>query len=158
MKKTNRYQMIFLAGFLLLCVFWIGLFVTDKKTGDLNYWYSFLFGLIPFFGGMIGMVKSRMWGGLKSAMGKAIFFISFGLLLWGFGEIIWSYYNFFKNDPAPYPSVADIGFAPSIFFWILGTYYLSKATGAWYSLKKNNWANVLLVVIPLALLIPSYYI
>lgn len=104
------------------------------------------------------MVKSRMWGGLKSSLGKAIFFISLGLLLWGAGESIWSYYNFFKHVPAPYPSLADIGFAPSIFFWIIGTLYLSRASGALYALKKNTWAKALAITGPLLLLVPSYYV
>lgn len=158
MKKTNGYQQAFLASFLVITIFWAALFVSNKDSGDLNYWYSFLFGLIPFFGGLIGMVKSKMWGGLKSTLGRAIFFISLGLFLWGFGENIWSYYNFFKDEPAPYPSLADIGFAPSIFFWILGTYYLSKASGALFSLRKNKWAKALAIFVPIALLIPSYYI
>ena len=158
MKKTNRYQKLFLLYFVILFVFWAGLLIAGKKAGNWNYWYSFLFGLIPFFGGLIGMVKSKLWGGLKSTMGKALFFISLGLLLWGFGENIWSYYNFFKHVPAPYPSIADIGFAPSIFFWIIGTIYLSRASGALFALKKSTWAKILAVAVPVLLLIPSYYI
>lgn len=158
MKKNNLYQKIFTTFFLVLAVFWIILLLTGKKSGDANYWYSFLFGLIPFFGGFIGMIKAKMWGGLKSTLGRAIFFISLGLFLWGFGENIWSYYNFFKDIPAPYPSIADIGFGPSIFFWILGTVYLAKASGALFALKKNTWAKVLAIVIPILLLVPSYYV
>jgi diguanylate cyclase len=158
MKKTNSYQRVFLAAFILLTVFWAVLFVSHKNSGNFNYWYSFLFGLVPFFGGLIGMIKSKIWGGLQSTLGKAIFFISLGLFLWGIGENIWSYYNFFKDVPAPYPSIADIGFAPSIFFWILGTYHLSKASGALFSLKKNRWAKVLAIVGPVVLIIPTYYI
>jgi hypothetical protein len=158
MKKTNQYQRVFLVSYVLLCLFWLILFVSHTNSGNLNYWYSFLFGLVPFFGGLIGMMKAGIWGGLTSAMGRAIFFISLGLFLWGAGENIWSYYNFFKHVPAPYPSLADIGFAPSIFFWILGTYSLATATGAIFNLKKNSWAKVTAILVPLALLIPSYYV
>jgi hypothetical protein len=158
MKNTNIYQKVCAGAYVLLVVFWAGLFVTKKTEGDLNYLYSFLFGLIPFFGGLVGMFTSRLWGGLKSALGRAVFFISLGLFLWGFGENIWSYYNFFKDVPAPYPSLADIGFAPSIFFWILGVASLSKATGAMYALRKKRAAKILAVVVPLLLLVPSYYI
>lgn len=154
----NYYQRAFLFSFTGLVVFWVVLALHGSKSGDFNYAFSFLFGLIPFIGGIIGMFKARLWGGLSSALGKAIFFISLGLFLWGFGENIWSYYNFFKNVPAPYPSIADIGFAPSIFFWILGIIFLSKATGALYSFKKNKWAKTFVIVMPLLLLIPSYLI
>ncbi|HEX4774291.1 MAG TPA: hypothetical protein VH234_02135 [Candidatus Saccharimonadales bacterium] len=104
------------------------------------------------------MVKANLWGGLASALGKAVFFVSLGLFLWGFGETIWSYYNFFKHVPAPYPSVADIGFAPSIFFWILGTFFLSAATGARLALRRSLRAKVFVVAAPLILLVPSYYV
>jgi hypothetical protein len=158
MKKVNIYQKIVTVFFVLVVILWAGLFVAGHKSGNLNYWYSFLFGLVPLFGGLIGMFKARLWGGLKSSVGKAVFFISLGLFLWGFGETIWSYYNFFRHVPAPYPSLADIGFAPSIFFWILGMIFLSEATGALFVLRKKHWAKVFVILVPVILLIPSYYI
>lgn len=103
------------------------------------------------------MINSKLWGGLKSAIGKAVFFIGLGLFCWGFGETIWSYYNFFMNVAAPYPSIADIGFAPSIFFYGLGAVYLSKATGAKYGFR-NNLAKVFAFLAPVAILALSYYI
>lgn len=158
MRKINNYQKVTGIFFLLVVAFWLCLFVTRTTSGTLNYWYSFAFGLIPFFGGLVGMIQSRLWGGLRSALGRAVFFVSLGLFLWGFGENIWSYYNFFQNVPAPYPSIADIGFAPSIFFWVLGAIYLSRATGAFFALRKHKWARVLAVAVPLILLVPSYYL
>lgn len=158
LKNNNIYQKLIAAYFGVMVIFWLGLFVTHHNSGDPNYWYSFLFGLIPFFGGLAGMFRARIWGGLKSTLGKAVFFVSLGLFLWGFGENIWSYYNFFKHVPAPYPSLADIGFAPSIFFWILGTAFLSVATGALFALKKSHLSKLLVVLAPLILLIPSYYL
>lgn len=158
MKHLNAYQKWIAAFFGLTVVFWLVLLLTHHKSGTANYWYSFLFGLIPLVGGTIGMFQSRIWGGLKSSLGRAVFFISLGLALWGAGEAVWSYYNFFRHVPAPYPSIADIGFAPSIFFWILGTAYLSVATGALFALKKFHWAKFVLIAIPLILLVPSYYL
>lgn len=158
MKKSNVYQKLFTVYFALMVILWAFLLITNRKAGDFNYWYSFLFGLIPFFGGLLGMFKAQLWGGLKSSLGRAVFYISFGLFLWGFGENIWSYYNFFKGVPAPYPSLADLGFAPSIFFWILGTAFLAVATGALFSLRKTHWAKIVAVLVPLLLLAPSYYV
>jgi hypothetical protein len=158
MKNINIYQKTVAAYFGLMVIFWAYLFVSHHNSGNLNYWYSFLFGLIPLIGGLAGMFKAGIWGGLRSSLGKAVFFVSFGLLLWGFGESIWSYYNFFKHVPAPYPSLADIGFAPSIFFWILGTAFLSVSTGALFALKKSHVTKVIVVLVPLILLAPSYYL
>jgi hypothetical protein len=158
MKNINKYQKITAVYFVAMVAFWACLYFADRKSGNLNYWYSFLFGLIPLFAGIVGMFKARIWGGLKSSLGKAVFFISLGLALWGSGETIWSYYNFFKHVPAPYPSVADIGFAPSIFFWILGTAFLSVATGALFALKKSHMTKVFVIIAAFVLLVPSYYI
>lgn len=158
MKIVNKFQKSTLGFFGLNVVLWAVLLVTHHKGGNWNYLYSFLFGLIPLVGGLVGMVKSKLWGGLKSAVGKAVFFISFGLLLWGLGETVWSYYNFFKHVPAPYPSLADIGFGPSIFFWILGTAFLAVATGALFALRRSHKAKWFAVIVPILLLIPSYYV
>jgi hypothetical protein len=158
MKNTNVYQKLTVVSFVATTGLWVFLLASGRKSGDLNYLFSLLFGLIPLFGGLIGMFKSRIWGGLKSSLGKAVFFISLGLFLWGFGESIWSYYNFVKNVPAPYPSLADVGFAPSIFFWILGTAFLSIATGALYAFKRSHRAKLFVLLVPVVLIFPSYYI
>lgn len=154
--NTNTSQKVSVVSLIALVVFWAVLFFTGTTAGFYNYLYSFLFGLIPFFSGIVAMKGARMWGGFKTAIGKAVFFIGFGIFLWGCGENIWSYYNFFMGVPAPYPSLADLGFAPSIFFYGLGAFYLSKVTGAKFGLR-NVYAKIFLVAAPLILLILSYY-
>ncbi len=155
--RFNIAQKVCIAFYILLVVFWGYLLANGIKDGFYNYLYSFLFGLIPFFGGLVAMISSRIWGGFKSAVGKGVFFVGLGLFLWGLGENIWSYYNFFLNEPAPYPSWADVGFGPSIFFYCLGAFYLSRATGARYALR-SLWAKVSVVAITLVLLFLSYYL
>lgn len=160
MLKINKFQKVAVAAYIVVVSLWAFLQVsgrTGENADTLNYWYSFLFGLIPLIGGIVGMLKSRIWGGLKSVLGKSIFFFSLGLFLWGFGETIWSYYNFFKAEPAPYPSIADIGFAPSIFFWILGTLFLAKASGALYAFKKNILAKATALVLAISLSALAYH-
>lgn len=158
MTRNNSFQALVLGSYIGVVALWLFLMLTGRTTGDLNYAYSFVFGLIPLLAGITGMFKSRLWGGLRSTMGKAIMSISFGLLLWGIGETIWSYYNFILNVPAPYPSLADLGFAPSILFWIIGTLYLAKATGALFALKKTHAAKVVVFIVPVVLLIASYFL
>lgn len=158
MKNTNRYQKLVCAYFLGMVLLWGGIQLHGSKTENINYWYSFLFGLIPLVTGLIGMVKSAIWGRFRSALGRAMFFISLGLFCWGFGESIWAYYNFFQNDPAPYPSIADIGFAPSIFFWFVGTAYLAKASGAWLSLRRSQRAKLYTLLSIAVVSALSYYL
>lgn len=153
----NTSQKVCLSFYIFLIIFWLVILLSGSKDSFSNYLYSFLFGLIPLFGGLVSMIRSKVWGGMKSAVGKAVFFIGLGLFLWGCGELIWSYYNFFMNEPAPYPSLADLGFAPSIFFYGLGAAYLSKATGAKYGLR-SKLAKVFVTIAPIIILIFSYYI
>lgn len=155
--KLNTAQKICLGFYVFLVLFWAVLFFNKVVEGKLNYWYSFLFGLIPLIGGLVSMFRSRVWGGFESAVGKAVFFIGLGIFLWGCGETIWSYYNFFMGVPAPYPSLADLGFAPSIFFYGLGAFYLSKATGAKFGLRSQV-ARVFVVIAPIVIFILSYYL
>lgn len=155
--RLNSAQKICLAFYIILVIFWLVIFSGGVKDGFNNYLYSFLFGLIPFFGGIAAMFSSKTWGGFGSAVGKGVFFVGLGLFLWGTGESIWSYYNFFLNEAAPYPSWADLGFGPSIFFYSLGAFYLSKATGAKYALKSVT-AKVLVVLTTVILLLLSHYV
>lgn len=155
--NLNGFQKTALGFMALLVVFWAVLYFQHITEGDYNFWFSFLFGLTPLIGGLIAMVQSRIWGGLKSAVGKAVFFIGLGIFCWGVGETIWSYYNFFLRVEAPYPSLADVGFAPSIFFYGLGALYLSRATGAKYGLRSKA-AKFFVTLAPLLILIASYYL
>ena len=155
--KLNLAQKICTAFFVLITIFWSWIHLSGLTSGFYNYLYSFLFGLVPFFGGILAMNTSRVWGGFMSSMGKAVFFIGLGIFLWGLGENIWSYYNFFLGVAAPYPSLADLGFAPSIFFYGLGIAYLAKVTGAKFGLQ-NPLAKWLVILAMIGVTILSYYI
>lgn len=155
--SLNGYQKTALAFSLAVLLLWMYIFYIGSTDGIINYLFSFLFGLTPLVGGLIALYKSKIWGGMKSAVGKSTFFIALGITFWGIGEAIWSYYNFVLNVPAPYPSFADFGFAPSIFFYGLGALYLSKATGAKYGLRSTI-ARGFAIVAPFVILAFSYYL
>jgi hypothetical protein len=125
--------------------------------GTYNYLYSFFLGLTPLVSGILAMSSAKKWGGFSSAIGKAVFFIGLGICLWGCGDMVWSYYNFFKNIPAPYPSYPDLGFAPSIFFYTLGAIYLADATGAKMGFKSIP-VRIFTVAAPVIILAISYYV
>lgn len=105
----------------------------------------------------MGLYSSKHWGLVKSTMGKAILFLSLGLITWGIGEMIWSGYNFFLKVDVPYPSLADVGFVISWPLWGIGLYYLSFATGAKFGLKKLT-GKFQLLMIPLIAIAFSYFL
>lgn len=123
-----------------------------------NYWYQYAFGLIPLGGGILGMMKSFEWGGLRSKFGRALFFISAGATSWGIGQMFWSvFYNFILRVEIPYPSLADVGYILAVPLWIIGIVNLSKATGANFFLRHSR-GKILLFTIPLVALAVSYYL
>ncbi len=113
------------------------------------------FTLIP--GGIIGVFIARSWGLFKSSIGKSVFFLSAGLLSWGIGNVVWSYYNFFKNIPVPYPSLSDFGFVTSYPLWTIGMINLPHALGGKFGFKKW-YSKLLIVLIPVFVLALSYYL
>lgn len=105
----------------------------------------------------MGFNSAQKWGLFKSSMGRAMFFLSMGLITWGYGEMIWSYYNFFLNQAIPYPSWADASFILSWPLWSVGVLYLGKATGIKYGLR-NKAGQSLLIIIPIFAMLASYYL
>lgn len=153
----NLFQKTAVGYLAVLFAFWLALFITKATAGFYNYLYSFLFGLTPLVSGIVAIVAAKRWGGMKTTIGKAVLCMGLGIFFWGCGAMIWSYYNFILDVPAPYPSLADLGFAPSIFLYGLGVIYLADATGATLGLK-NIYAKIFAVIAPLIILSLSYYV
>lgn len=115
-----------------------------------------IYGMVALWGAICGIVISRKWGGTKSLMGRAILVFALGLLAQEFGQMVYAYFSFYKQIDVPYPSLGDLGYFGSIPLYIYGTVLLAQASGINISLK-NFKAQLQAVLIPLALLIFSYY-
>jgi ABC-type Na+ efflux pump permease subunit len=114
-----------------------------------------VYGIIALWGGLGGLLIAQKWGGWSSVMGKAIILLSCGLLAQEFGQLVFSYYNIYAHIEVPYPSLADVGFMGSIFFYAAGMIMLGKAAGITYSLNKVS-GKLQIILIPLAMLVVSY--
>ena len=154
--KINYAQRISVWYMTGMIIFWFFLLATHRTFGNLNYFFSFLMGLLPFFGGIVAMMRARDWTSMKGYVSRGVFFLGLGLFCWGCGELIWSYYNFFTGVSAPYPSFADLGFAPSVFFYCIGAVYLARAAGADLGLRRR-FATLFMVVVPVIMFFFSYY-
>ena len=156
MKLTKN--LFFLSFFyLLIIIWWVLLFFSGQKNTINNYSFVFVYGLLPFIGGIFGILEAKKWGLFSSTLGKALFFLSLGLITWSGGETIWSYYNLVLHIEIPYPSWADASFIASWPFWTLGVVYLSFATGVKFGLKKMH-GKLLLFFIPIISILSSYYL
>jgi hypothetical protein len=126
-----------------------------ESTERVRQLWGSLYQILAIYGGIIGVLISRHWGGIRSIMGRVILAFSIGLFFQSFGQSVNSYYNFFHNIATPYPSLGDVGFMGSTIMYIYAVVLLSKLSGVTVSFKsfKNKiWA----VLIPLAMLIASY--
>lgn len=153
----NLFQKACVAFFALMIVFWATLFSQDMRGGLYNDLYALFIGVIPFFGGLAAIRGYKEWGGSSTILGRAIRLLGIGLFLWSLGEIVWGYYNFVLGVDNPYPSLADLFFAPSVFFYTLGTVYLSSVMGARLGLKTVQ-GKVLSVIAAAAALVLAYFI
>ncbi|HVU06199.1 MAG TPA: hypothetical protein VHE10_00145 [Candidatus Paceibacterota bacterium] len=153
----NGYQKACAAFFIALLAFWAVLFFGSAGDTTASNIFVLCYGLIPFFGGIFALAGYRKWGGLSTILGKAILLLGFGLFLWGCGEITYAYYNIFLQVEIPYPSIADIFFAPSVFFYTLGAIYLSVTTGIGMSLKSKK-GRAFAIIMPFIIGAIAYYI
>ena len=104
------------------------------------------------------MYASKTWGGFKSLIGKAIIFMSIGLLLECFGQFVWSYYNIIAKVEIPFPSIADIGYLFMIPAYTIGVLYFAKAAGAKYALKELGKNILTIVGVPIVMLSVVYFL
>ncbi len=156
--RISLSSKLILIYYIIILIWWSIFFFLGVKETLASYIYQFAFGLIPLFGGILGIKKSTIWGGFNSKVGRALLFISIGSISWGIGQMFWSIlYNIVLKVDIPYPSFADIGYVMAVPFWVVGIIDLSRATGAKYSLTKIK-GKILLFVIPLILISFSYYL
>lgn len=146
------------AIFLTFFVYWV-ILAAKGLQGDHSAaeTFSALYGLMALFGGVVGLRISRYWGGFKSLIGRAVVFMSLGLLAQEAGQLTYSGYTYLFHQEIPYPSLGDIGFFGSVILYALGAFSLVKALSTKSTLKtaKNT---VWIGLIPVLLLSGSYYI
>lgn len=153
--RVNKLQKALTWYFIFMIVIWLVLLMAGLKKGLWNNLYSLFISFIPLFSGTVGILGSNYWGRFKSNIGKAVLFLSAGMFVWGVGNLIWGYYNFFKSIDVPYPSFADVGYLPAYLFWIFGIIHLARSTGAKFSSNKNK---LVLLLIPVTVVSLSFYI
>ncbi len=157
--QKNLIVKILVIDYLLAIITVIVLGILNITDSLLNDLYGVLFlGLIPVLAGIYGIFNAKAWGSFKSAIGRAIIFLSLGLIFWGIGTFIFSgIYNLILHIPVPYPSIADIGYILSLPLWVIGMLNLSHATGARFGLKSSK-GKMLLLIVPLLVIAVSYYL
>jgi hypothetical protein len=137
---------------------WIVLtFKTGHSSHPSGLYLQLVLFLVPFLGSLYGLKNAHAWGGMKSAVGKSVVFLSLGTLTWSLGMLAWNYYIFLAQVEVPYPSLADAFFILSWPLWTLGVIYLSRATGVKFALRAAK-GKAILFFVPLLAIAASYYL
>lgn len=162
-KNTQNVAVGILAALFIVHIVWwllLPIIWKDSEKGTGVYLiFAATYGLVTLVGGIVGLMASKQWGGLKSFLGKALFFLSIGLLLTEFGQLTFSFYTIFLDVELPYPSIADIGFFGAIPMYVLGSYYLLKTLNVKSAIKNAGILKMLgLLAIPIALMLVTYII
>lgn len=146
--------------FLLFTLWWItNQYILDPKSVRYDVFGDFgdVYGFMALWGGLWGIVISKKWGFTQSVMGKAILMFSLGLFAQEFGQISYSLYYNLTGVPGPYPSIGDLGFFGSIFFYMYGVWLLGQASGIHLKLQLYK-SKIQAIIIPAIMLFVAYYL
>lgn len=107
MPFSERKLITFYVLYFAAMVGWsLVLFLTHQKTTDWNYLFNVADALIYLTGGIIALTGSRRLH-LKNSLGRELTSVGIGVILFGIGLSIWSYYNLALRVELPYPSLSD---------------------------------------------------
>ena len=156
---TSKTKVLGAIG-LLTVIWWVIMTVTHTRFTQWNYWYQILLAIIPLLGAGYGFANSAKWGGLRSRLGQATFFIAAGLATWGIGQCYWAYVTIRGYSEVPYPSLADVGYIASWPLWTVGIVLLSLAAGARFSARKHAPLKLYggVLAMSVAIMVVSYYL
>lgn len=155
--KKDRSSLLTVSLFLFLSLWWFLIFLSGTTDALINHIFGFVYGGFSLWGGFWGLRVSKLWGGNRSLMGKAILYISIGLLFQAFGQYSFWFFNYILRIAVPYPGIPDIGYFGTIPFYIYAAVLLAKASGVEVSLK-NFSSQIVAIIIPIAMLILSYFL
>src|SRR3989344_6462791 len=120
--KQNTVIKILVLNYIVAAIVTGVLFYYSETNSLTNNLYGVLFlGFIPVLGGINGLLIAKRWGSFESAVGRAVIYLSLGLITWGLGTYIYSgIYNLLLQIEVPYPSWADVGYVLALPFWAVG--------------------------------------
>ncbi|HSX39506.1 MAG TPA: hypothetical protein VLI92_02860 [Candidatus Saccharimonadales bacterium] len=143
----------------LFCVYllwWLWLDLTLPPDSSMHHLYSYSYGILAGYGGVLGFIIANKYGGFKSAVGKSLIFFSFGLFCQFLGQYTYAAQSWVFHIENAYPSWGEIFFFASVPSYILGVWYIGKAAGSGVSLKLLKF-KLISIIFPLIMVAVSYY-
>lgn len=128
-----------------------------ENQGKAVQWFGGTYGGIALIGAVIGFIAASKWGGFKTVLGRALMFFSLGLLAQEAGQLILTYYIYGSKIQIPYPSWGDVAYLGSTLSYLTGAFFLTKAVGVKFSLKKMKY-KIVAFIIPASILAISFVV
>lgn len=154
-KHISTVPIVFL---IVYSLWWLQIqTLPDKESNVIIHYFAGSYGLIAVWGALIGLHLAKRWGGLKSLVGKALTMFALGLLFQEFGQLAYAFYIVVLKIDIPYPSIGDVGYFGSIFFYLYGSYLIAKTSGINFSLKKI-FNKFQIILIPTVILGYTYFL
>jgi hypothetical protein len=156
MVKKKVFTTLAVLLFVVYTAWWVWLTIFISPEDPLRNYFTDTYGVIAGLGGIVGLIIARKWDGMKSLVGKSLVFFSVGLLFQFLGQLSYSIEFYIYHIENSYPSFGEIFFVLSIPAYILGVYYIAKASGSAVSLRsfKNRIGSIIL---PLLMMAVSYF-
>ena len=118
-------------------IWWVITIVMGTREELTNYLWQAGLAVSAISYAALGLYTSKHWGGLRSGVGKGVFFIALGMLMWGLGQAGWTYITLTQPDiEVPNAPVLDFLYFATVPLWTFGILQLSRATGAKFALRK----------------------
>lgn len=88
--------------------------------------------------GNVAAIITAVGGGIillragRSAAGgrRPWLLLGVAMLLWGLGEVLWTWYEVVQGDEVPFPSIADVAYLAAVPFALAGVLAFASGTGA----------------------------
>lgn len=155
-EKLNWQSWVVLGLFVVFTIWWLVNPYVHLIFGPKLIWdFGNVYGVTAAWGGVWAIVIARNFREQKN-MSWAFYMFGIGLLLQEFGQLCYSFYYYvFNLIEVPYPSIGDLGFYSSVFFYIFGVIFLAKASGI--TLKIKTFTNQFVVLfVPIIMLLIGY--
>ncbi|MFZ5424744.1 MAG: hypothetical protein ACOZAO_02985 [Patescibacteria group bacterium] len=136
--------------------YWIIISIVNPTESIYFDIFGYLLAILPLTGLLLGIKTSTEWGGMGSAVGKSIMFISLSLLMWVLGQTAFLYYIQTTGD-VPFPGLPDYFFVFIDPLYAISMLSIMKYSGVTDKLKKPS-SYFLLFVIPLFAIYLNYQI
>jgi hypothetical protein len=156
---NKKLKLVLITGVaVFMIVTWALIYFSHTVAKPVNNWWQVAMGLAALLYATLGIFTAAKWSWLRSGVGRGVFFISLALLMWGVGQLGWSYFLFVNPDVQSPPShLLDIADFSAIPLWFLGILMLYKATGARYGLRHAR-NKIIVTVIILLMSALSWYL